>query len=359
MSPEMTLDRLPTPALVVDLDRLERNLERMQRHAEELGVHLRPHVKTHKCVEIGRMQVDAGARGITVATPFEARAFADAGFDDLTWAFPLIPSRMSEVLDLTDRVRLGVVVDAPAAVEVLAASGRRLPVWIKVDCGYHRAGVGPDTDAPERLATAIVDGGLELAGLLSHSGDAYVKGQRSAAVQRERDVITVLAGRLREAGFEVPDVSVGSTPGITAARDLEGVTEARPGNYAYFDMTQVDLGSCKLTDCALTVVSTVVSTAPDHAVCDAGALALSQDRGSGERDSMGEIYANYEAGSLHDDLRVISLSQEHGKLARQLPWGTRIRILPNHSCLTAACFPWVHVARGDRVVARWRIHNGR
>ena len=168
-----------------------------------------------------------------------------------------------------------------------------------------------------------------------------------------------LADRLRDVGIEVPGVSVGSTPGMTAVDHLRGVNEARPGNYAYFDATQVALGVCEVGDCALTVFTTVVSSGKDHAVLDAGALALSKDTGpSGDGASMGKLFADYLAGRLRVE-RVVSLSQEQGVVDGPLEVGTRARVLPNHSCLTNACFDRVHAVRGDDVVDVWRVRRER
>jgi len=357
----MKLDELPTPALVVDLDRLERNIEHMAERARQLGVRLRPHVKTHKCLEIGRMQLAAGASGITVSTIDEARAFADGGFDDITWAFPMIPSRVQDAAFVAGRVAFGVVVDSTVAVDVLEDAGFAFKTWLKVDCGYHRAGVSPDGDDLERVARAIGDAGLRFAGLMSHSGNAYdfaTDEGRAAVAESERATMVKAAERLSAAGIVVPELSVGSTPSMTAVRSLEGVTEARPGNYVYFDRMQVDLGSCALADCAVSVLSTVVSTAADHSVCDAGALALSKDAGS-EDGSMGEVWSDYDGNQLDPLLRVVSLSQEHGTLSSAASVGTRLRILPNHSCLTVACFGTVHAIRGDEVEASWQVLNER
>jgi len=358
---------LPTPALLLDLDVLDANLRWMADRATQLGVALRPHIKTHKCIEVGRLQRDLGARGVTVSTLAEASAFAAHGFDDITWAFPVIPSRLEEVRALAERVTLRLVVDSPEAVAALANLGVRLHVWLKVDCGYHRAGVDPASpDAvrlAERLATAPT---LEFDGILSHSGHAYAGPTRAEvrhAAEEERDTMAGFAGDLRERGIRVPAVSVGSTPAMCVIDDLTGVTEVRPGNYAFFDYTQVLLGSCGVRNCALTVLATVISSQPGavHAVCDAGALALSKDGGhpTAPEPGMGEIFADYETGSLSPDTRLTSLSQEHGRLSAALPVGSRIRILPNHSCLTAACFDAYHVVRGDTVVDEWRIRRER
>lgn len=170
-----------------------------------------------------------------------------------------------------------------------------------------------------------------------------------------------LAERLRDNGLKVPVVSVGSTPAMAQAATLEGVSEARPGNYVFYDYTQVVLGSCDLDDVAVTVVSSVVSTQADHAVIDAGALALSKDLGSelAPRPSMGEVFAHYPGRTLRDDVRVIAVSQEHGRTSAPLPVGSSVRIVPNHSCLTAAQFDEYVVVRGDEVVDRWKIWRGR
>ena len=354
------LAELPTPALVLDLDRLEANLRGMAARAQRLGVALRPHVKTHKCVEIARRQADLGARGLTVSTLHEARVFADHGFTDLTWAFPLVPSRLAEAVELAESVELGLVIDSAAALEALADAGRPLRALIKIDCGYHRAGVDPDRPEVLELARRLTASPrLAFGGLLTHSGHAY-KGNRLGVARQEREVMVGCAERLRAAGIEVPVVSVGSTPAMTAVDHLDGVDEARPGNYALFDYTQTVLGSCAPADCAVTVLTSVVSRPAglDHAVVDAGAPAMSQDPGPAGS-GFGQAFADYDVGTLDPELRLTALSQEHGLLSARPPLGTRLRILPNHSCLTVAQFDEYHVARGDEVVDRWKIWRGR
>ncbi|HUP18417.1 MAG TPA: alanine racemase [Gemmatimonadota bacterium] len=356
---------LPTPALLVDLDVLERNLARMQAKCDRLGVALRPHVKTHKCVEIGRLQREAGARGITVATLEEARAFAEAGFDDLTWAFPVVPGRIDEAREIAGRSTLRLLVDSDEAVDALERAAFPFRVWLKVDCGYHRAGVDPASDAAVSLARRLAESPtLGFDGILTHSGHAYLVSSRAelaAVAAQERDAVVAFAERLRADGVEVPSISVGSSPAMSAVERLDGVDEARPGNYAYNDWTQVLLGACEVADCALTVAATVVSTAADHAVVDAGALALSKDAGRPDlaAATMGEIFEDHAGGRLREDVRLVALSQEHGKTSGRLPVGERVRILPNHSCLTAACFDRVHAVRGEEVVGAWRVRRER
>ncbi len=364
--PARRLADLPTPALVLDLDRLERNIEAMAAKCRRLGVDLRPHVKTHKCPPIAALQTAAGARGITVATLQEARIFADAGFEDITWAFPVILSRLDEVRELASEVRLGLVADSPTAIDALEALDSPLSVYLKVDCGYHRAGVDPGEDSAVALARRLASSArLEFAGILSHAGHSYAAPgvERLAAVaEGERAVMAGFAERLRGDGVEVPVVSVGSTPGMSAVRDLTGIDEVRPGNYVFFDGIQVELGSCRVEECALTVLTSVVSRSSGHAIVDAGALALSKDAGldrPGAAPRYGTAFADYDRGRLDPELHLTGLSQEHGRLSVPRPVGETIRILPRHSCLTAAQFDTYVLARGDKVVGLWPVERQR
>lgn len=358
---------LPTPALLLDLDVLERNVERMAETARRLGVDLRPHFKTSKCVEVARLQRDRGAAGFTVATLEEARVLREHGFDDLTWAFPVIPSRLAEARDLDrpgDGVRLRLTVDTPEAVAAVEATGHPFHVWLEVDSGDHRSGVDPDGDRALDLARRLADSRLlTFDGLLTHGGQSYEargRAELERIAETERRIVAGLAERLRDTGLEVPGVSVGSTPGMSAVEHLDGVTEARPGNYVFYDAMQVDLGSCRSSDCAVTVLTTVVSGQPgaEHSVVDAGALALSKDSGTKPR-SMGRFVHLDRPGTLRWDVELTALSQEHGTANAPLPVGAKMRILPNHSCLTVACWDHVHAVRGEDVVDRWRIHRGR
>jgi D-serine deaminase-like pyridoxal phosphate-dependent protein len=363
----MNIHDLPTPALLLDVDILDANLRRMADRCRALGVGLRPHIKTHKCVEIGRRQLHHGAVGITVSTLPEARAFVDAGFTDLTWAFPLNLSRLPEIRELADRCTLRIVVDSAEAVDAAASLGIPLHVWLKVDCGYHRAGVNPASAQAAALAARLADSAsLVFDGLLSHSGHAY-RGPTTAdvlaAAREERDTLQWFAERLRADGIPIAGISVGSTPAMSVVDHLEGITEARPGNYVFYDYTQVALGSCGVRQCAVTVLATVVSAqqGASHSVTDAGALALSRDPGPAlvPDAGFGRIYGDYAGGVLEEGLRLTGLSQEHGMVSGALPVGSTVRILPNHSCLTVACFDRYHVVRGEQVIDEWTIRRER
>ena len=361
----MHLADLPTPTLLLDLDRVDGNLTRMATRCRALGVALRPHLKTHKCVEVAERQRAHGAHGVTVSTLVEARVFADHGFEDITWAFPVILSRLPEVRALAERVTLRLFVDGPEALDVLERAGFPFHVWLKIDCGYHRAGLDPASPATLALARRLAASGrLRFDGVATHSGHAYhaVGRDRIAEVaEAERAAVADLRERLAAEGIRV-SASVGSTPAMSCVERLDGVSEARPGNYVFYDAMQVGLQVCSAAECGVSVLASVVSSQPGaaHCVVDAGALALSKDAGHpGPVPAMGWIYDDYVAGTLRSDARLTGLSQEHGLLSAPLPVGTRVRILPNHSCLTVACFDEYHVVQGDRVVDRWKIWRGR
>ena len=359
---------LKTPALVVDLPRLERNLHRMSSLADRLQVSLRPHVKTHKCLQIGtRQQKISGSPGITVSTIAEAQAFVDHGFSDLTWAFPLNLQYLDAILTLARKSTLRLLIDNEVALEALESSSAPLHVWLKVDCGYHRAGVDPESRAAILLATRLAESkSIKFDGILTHAGHAYhatSRAQMRSIAQQERDVMVNFAARLRDSGIPVPAISIGSTPAASAIDHLRGIDEIRPGNYAFYDCTQVALGSCAADDCALTVLASVVSSsaALDQSIIDAGALALSKDSlsQSGAATSWGQVsWEDPEGGSLIDS-QLTALSQEHGIVNRHLPVGSKVRVVPIHSCLAAACFDEYFVVDGEQVVDRWKIWRSR
>jgi len=369
---------LPTPAALVDLDVVERNCARMGERMAALGVRLRPHVKTHKTVEGALLQCGGRPGPITVSTLAEARFFLAAGFTDLTYAVAVAPAKLPAVVELVRAgARLQLLVDHEAALAAVARcaaeAGVTFPAFLKVDCGTHRAGVDPGSDAAVALARAIAAGpGTELAGILTHAGHAYQcrNPREIAAVARhERDVMVRCAGRLRGQGIGVSEVSVGSTPTMAVVDDLAGVTEARPGNYVFFDAFQAAIGACRLEDCAFTVATTVIGCYPEQRrlVVDAGALALSKDLGARHMDEefgYGTVMSADLATRLWE-LRLTALSQEHGQVvvnpprhAAEFPIGTVLRIVPNHSCLAAALFDAYHTVRGAQVVGRWRPVRG-
>lgn len=289
------LQTLKTPCLVLDVERVKRNAERVGSIARNSGVRLRPHVKTHKCVEVARIQTAGHSGALTVSTLAEAHAFAAQGFDDLTYAVPIEPGKFSQAIELMKHgVKLALVTDdrdiPPPLNDAASAAGVTLDLFLKVDCGYHRCGVEPHTkdalEIPRRIASASH---LRFAGILTHAGHSYYSRSKEkllAIACHERDSMIELAHRLRARGIEVPTISIGSTPTITSIDHLDGIDEIRPGNYIFFDAFQATLGSCGFEDCALTVLAAVThrDLSRSKVVIDAGAIALSKDRGPVEFD---------------------------------------------------------------------------
>ncbi len=275
-------DGLDTPAALVDLDRLERNLAAMQARADGAGVALRPHAKTHKSVRVAALQVAAGARGLTVGTIGEAEVFADAGFDDLFLAYTVWAAgdKGRRLRALHERIALRVGIDSAEGAEQLgravAGTGSALEVLIELDSGGHRAGVRPE-DAPA-VARAAELAGLRPIGVYTHGGHSGASPAAVApAAADEVAAVSRAADALRAAGFEVSVLSTGSTPTASLPAPAP-VTEIRPGTYAYHDRGQVWLGSCPPDAIAFWVATTVTSLAvPGQAIVDAGAKAFARD----------------------------------------------------------------------------------
>ena len=332
-----SIDELETPAVLIDCDVLESNIARQAGRAREAGVKLRPHAKTHKSPQIARMQLQAGAAGISLAKTSEAEVFAREGFDDIFLAYPVVGRGKPErLLALSDRIRLAVGVDSAAGAEALsavfAAARRRLDVLVKIDCGYHRVGVLPENALA--LARRIADlPGLRLRGVFTHGGHAYAAESAdglAAVAEDEGEAVARVARDLSAAGLPIEEVSVGSTPSARLVMKAPGVTECRPGNYVFHDGSQAALGTCTASDCAMTVLATVVSVpARDRAVLDAGSKTLSSDtlrpRGFGHGLVLGT------------NSRIEKLSEEHGVIrveeGDRFEVGQRVRILPNHACV--------------------------
>ena len=383
----MSLSQLATPSLLVDRARLDANLARMQRRADAHGVALRPHAKTHKCVEIARRQREQGASGLTVATVAEAEAFVDAGAADVCVAVPVTGRDKHERLAaLGARAQLSCTVDTVAGAEQASAVHARhdapLDVLMEVDVGHGRCGVPWDApDAAVSLARRVgALPGLQLTGILTHAGQAYDGPRDDEAptdalrrvAQHERDRMLAVVARLAEAGVPgiVPGaftISIGSTPSMAAfdnaERDGFRVTEIRPGNYVMHDAMQVALGAASFDDCALTVLTTVMSTrepptGPARAFVDAGKKILTTDTGAGT-DGYGRVLADAGTMTPADGLRVARLSEEHGWLegpaAAALSVGDRLRLVPNHACVSVATQPCLHLVDGETTVDTWAV----
>lgn len=349
----------------------------MRARVEGMGARLRPHIKTHKCAEVARLQAAVPSPALTVSTLAEARWFAARGFPDLTYAVPIEPGKFAAAIELArDCEKLALLTDdaeIPAQLNAAArAANVKLDLFLKVDCGYHRCGVEPETKEAFEIPRRIEDAShLRFAGILTHAGHSYHSrslDELHDLARHERDVMVEFASALRADGIRVPVVSIGSTPTISTVEHLEGVDEARPGNYIFFDAFQATLGSCRFEDCALTVLASIVhrDSTRRKVVIDAGAIALSKDRGAAHADPTCGYGRVLDLEGRDLNLRVASLSQEHGMieahdddaLFAQLKVGTRLRILANHSCLTAAQHPHYNVLDAGRIVDRWQIQSG-
>ncbi len=386
-TPTEQLETVDTPALVLDESRLDRNLERMATRVAGLGLKLRPHVKTAKSVEVARRAVSGHFGGITVSTLREAECFAAAGFDDIVYAVCVSPDKLPRAARLAaSGVRVGLITDdesVAAAIVAFAEEQRKLharheplfDVSVEVDVGEHRTGVAPDGDLLPAIAHRLhASRDVRFTGVLAHAGQSYAASgaeQLAAVAEVERSSSVHAADRLAQAGIPCRQVSVGSTPTCSHARSGEGLTEMRPGVYVFGDLFQAEIGACAVDDIALSVLATVISHRRDHnrLVIDAGALALSKDRSTAAcaRDwGYGRVVT---ITGAHDAqaMRVTDVHQEHGDVTsdraidwQRFPIGSRVRVLPNHACMTAAMYDRYHVVRGSgtEVLRRWPRING-
>ncbi len=372
----MKLIDLDTPTALLDEACVQRNIQRMQQRLDALGVALRPHVKTAKCVEIARRMQAAGARGITVSTLKEAEVFFEAGFDDILYAVGIALPRLAQVRALRERgCGLKLVLDSLEAAQAVCAAGPGLEVLIEIDTDGHRAGVDPEAALLLQIGQALQAGGAVLGGVMTHAGASYEcrsPQALQAMAEQERARCVRAAQRLRQAGLPCPRVSVGSTPTALAAQRLDDVTEVRAGVYVFNDLVMHGLGVCRLDDIALSVLTTVIGHQPARGwvLVDAGWMALSRDRGTADQPvDWGYGAVCDEQGQPIDGLIVSGANQEHGivswrdghadaALAQRFPIGQRLRILPNHACATAAQFGHYEVLGSNGALQRWERFSG-
>lgn len=362
MTPDSPLGALPTPCLVLDEAKMTANIDRLARHAQTLGVVLRPHLKTAKSVDVARRLLADGTGPATVSTLAEAEVFAAAGLRDLLYAVGIAPQKLERVLALrAGGCDLTVILDSVDQAKAVAEASRRaaapIPALIEIDSDGHRGGLRPDDPQLIEVGRILGESGI-LRGVMTHAGESYAVAGReahAAFAEQERAAAVAAAEALRAAGLRCPVVSVGSTPTAHAARDLTGVTELRAGVYVFQDLVMAGIGVCRPEEIALSVLTTVIGhQAPrGWVLVDAGWMALSRDRGTATQ-AVDQGYGMVcdEAGNILPDLIVTQTSQEHGIVARRpgataplpdLPVGTRLRILPNHACATAAQHDRYHV----------------
>jgi D-serine deaminase-like pyridoxal phosphate-dependent protein len=375
-----TLQDLATPCLVLDADRMERNIARLRSRLDGLGVALRPHLKTAKSVDVARRVMTSPAGPATVSTLKEAEQFVAAGVRDIIYAVGIVPAKLPQVLALRAQgAEVAVVLDTVEQAQAVALASRqagtRIPALIEIDCDGHRSGVRPDDKQRlVEIGRALADG-AELRGVLTHAGGSYTARGAEAlrqCAEAERRSVVDAAAILREAGMACPVLSVGSTPTAHSATDLTGVTEVRAGVFMFFDLVMAGVGVCQVDDIAVSVLATVIGHQRERGwiLIDAGWMAMSQDRGTRKQ----EIDQGYGLvcdidGEPYADVIVADANQEHGIITvrpgsrgvlPELAIGDRVRILPNHACATGAQHGAYHVVRGSAgiVEAEWPRFGG-
>ena len=366
-----TLADLETPCLVLDRGILQRNLKRMSDAVGKHGVALRPHLKTAKSAEVAKLATQGESGGITVSTLAEAEYFFERGFRDILVAAAQTPQKLDRAARLVEGgAVITVIADDPGLADTIASHRSPFRALVEIDSGDHRAGVDPESAALLDVARSFGD---KLAGVMTHAGHSY-DCRDIACIKRvaeaERRAVVMAADRLRESGLRCEVVSVGSTPTMTHAERLDGVTEARPGVYMFQDLFQAAIESCGREDIAVTVLASVIgiNVAENRFLVDAGALALSKDRSTQMTDEdagYGEVRDLFGQSSM-GDCRIERAWQEHGlatgvdpALAPRLEVGSRVRIAPNHACITAAAHDRYYVVDGGlEVVAEWDRVNG-
>lgn len=375
----MALDDLLTPTLVLDEARLNRNAERMRERAKSLGVALRPQMKTAKSAAVARVAFGADPAGdaagpVSVATLREAEYFVDNGFADVSYSVCIVPQKLAPVAALNARGDIKILTDDIGVARAIADDGRPFKVLVEIDCGEHRTGVAPDSKDLVEIAK-ILDSGdnVTVEGVLTHAGHSYkcrTAADTARIAEDERAAAVAAAERLRQAGFECATVSVGSTPTAQFAESLAGVTEMRPGVYLLGDLFQAGIGTCAVDDLAASVLASVIAHRRDEnaLLIDAGGLALSKDRSTQalDDDKGYGLVCDAGSGAPIPGLMVTSVHQEHGHVTSDSPLpfdrlriGAKVRVLPNHVCMTAAMYDFYHVIDGrGRVTTTWdRCHG--
>jgi D-serine deaminase-like pyridoxal phosphate-dependent protein len=364
----MKLNDLPTPSLVLDRSILLHNLANMARALARHGVPLRPHMKTAKSIDVARLALVGQPGGITVSTLAEAEYFSAHGIADILYAVGITPQKLDQVAKLNQSgAAIIVLTDDPDTASAIAAHPAPPRALIEVDTGEGRAGVGPEDAALLDIATRL---GPNLAGVMTHAGHSYA-GRSIADMARiaeaERHGVVRAAERLREAGHTVPIVSMGSSPTALHAASLVGVTEVRAGVYMFGDLFQAEIATHGVEDIAVTVLTSVIGRRPGKLLVDAGGLALSKDRSTetaprdygfglaldiGGKPNLGNAIVR----RAYQEHGVIELDPQH---RASLPVGAKLRIAPNHTCMTAAAHDRYYVTDGeDEVVAIWPRVNG-
>ena len=363
---------LETPNILLDLGRLQVNIQLIQNIASQRGVNVRPHIKTHKCLEIARQQINAGAVGITASKVDEALVFINNGISSVTVAYPLVvASKLDRLIAAAHAhdVDLRLIVDSPTGENAIGKTAekhqKQISIFLKIDVGLHRCGLTEDDSGLVELVQKIVqEPALNFVGLLSHAGHTYGAENMDAAraiAKEECEILMRVRNNLESVGIEVSEVSVGSTPGTLASDSYDGITEIRPGNYVFMDRMPLRLKLIELNQIALSVLATVVSQNSDYFIIDAGSKTLSSDKGAHGMSGMEGFGLAYPANRFEDkDYKMIvaKLSEEHGFVLRKdfnLEIGAKLRLVPNHSCVVANLLDTYTVLKDGHITEQWEI----
>jgi D-serine deaminase-like pyridoxal phosphate-dependent protein len=364
----MMLADLPTPCLVLDRPTLNRNLRVMAGALARLNVPLRPHMKTAKSIDVARLALEGQPGGITVSTLAEAEYFLGHGITDILYAVGITPQKLAQVGKLNaSGGRIIVITDDPEMADIIAEQPEPPRTLIEIDSGEERGGLRPGDDLLIEMATRL---GPCLSGVITHAGHSY-NGRGVREIERiagmERDAVTAAAARLREAGHATPIVSAGSSPTARHAENYAGVTEIRAGVYMFGDLFQSEIETHGVDSIAVTVLASVIGRRNGRILVDAGGLALSKDRSTQDtqRDFGYGLALDIAGQRSYGRAIVRKAYQEHGVIevdpARpiDLPIGGRLRIAPNHVCMTAAAHDRYFVVDGEQdVAAVWHRVNG-
>ncbi len=357
----MQVQEIPTPALTIDVDILEQNLQRMADYCRAHGLGLRPHTKTHKIPEIARMQLRHGAIGLTVAKVGEAEVMCRAGLNDLLIAYPVFGNdKTYRVASLAHGHNILASLDSEAAAQALSSAAARINarvgVLVEFDSGLRRCGLEPGVACVELAKEIEKMSGLEFRGLMTYPG--FIGGKeedRRRGVRQAAEMVERAIEPFRREKIAVEIVSAGSTPSAMMSHEIPGITEIRPGTYIYNDLNTYYQGACTLEDCAARVVSTVVSTAvPGRAMIDAGSKTLSSDPlRFGPAKGFGHLVE-------HPDIPIMALNEEHGYLdlsnsQAQLRVGDVVTIIPNHICTCVNMHDEIFLVRQRGVEGTWRV----
>lgn len=362
MNKQLT-NAIDTPGMLLDIDKLENNIKDIVDFSNEYNVAYRPHIKTHKSINIAKKQIEAGAIGITVATVGEAEIMSEGGIKDILIAFPVaIKEKLDRIEKLLNQSKITVAVDSISQANILNDYFKHhdhiLNVWIKVNSGLNRAGVEPNHEVKD-LANVIKDSFyLSLDGIFTHAGHSYAaqsKTEIKQIAQKEAEVVLESVKICESIGIDIPNRSIGSTPTFKIAGKIAGITEIRPGNAVFFDMIQVGLEVASIENCALTIISSVGSIQNNRIVIDAGSKTLNLDKGAhGNESVIGHGYIKE-----YPHLIIDRLSEEHGIITtdtnNNLQITEKLTIIPNHACTVVNLFDNYLIHRKGELIDVWKV----